>query len=129
MSTFFHRAYAYVASVITGEPAVIAWFLNGGAAMLAAYVFHLSGTGEAALATIVTAAVTIYTALSARPAAVPVAVGALATILTAAGAFGLHLSGQSTAMVTTVVSIVLALLFRVNLTPVATLRKARTAPR
>lgn len=134
MSAFIKRARAYIAETIVADPAVFAWFLNGGAALLAAYAFGLGSTGEAALATIITALSAIWTALKARPAGVAVAVGALATILTAAGTFGLHLSPHASAMVTTVASIVLSLLFRANLTPVATLKaqaKAvaeRTAP-
>jgi len=130
MSAFINRARAYIAATIAADPAVFAWFLNGGAAMLAAYVFGLGSTGEAAVATIITALSALYTALKARPAGVAAAVGALATILTAAGTFGLHLSPHTSAMVTTVASIVLSLLFRANLTPVATLKaKAAAASR
>jgi hypothetical protein len=61
----------------------------------------------------------------ARPAKVPVITGAASTIAVAAGAFGLHLAPAALATGVTVLSAVLALVFRQNITPVATLNAAK----
>lgn len=106
------------------EPAILAWAVNGGLALVLAFIFHISGKQEAAVTTIATALATAYTAWKAGPSGVPVLIGALATGVTAAGAFGFHPSAQVLATVTAVASAVLPLVFRVNLTPKA----ATTAP-
>lgn len=109
-------------SLLAYEPAAISWALNGGVALVCAYAFGLSSTQEAAVTTIVTALAAIWTGARARPVAVPAIVGALTTAVTAAAAFGLHVSPDVMALGSSAVSAALALLFRQNLTPVATLR-------
>jgi predicted lipid-binding transport protein (Tim44 family) len=104
------------------EPAVLAWATNGGVAALAAFVLHLSGTQTAAVTIITTALAAAVTAYQARPVNVSVMVGSLATIATAGAAFGLHLPAQAIATGTAVLSVVLGLVFRANLTPTATVR-------
>jgi len=116
-----------VREALAYEPAVIAWALNGGIASLLAFVFGFTRTQEAAAATIVTALAAIYTAVRARPAKVPVIVGAVSAIAVAAGAFGLHLPANVTATGVTVLSAVLALIFRQNLTPAAAVKPAAAA--
>lgn len=76
------------------NPSVTAWFFNGGAALFVAYALGLSHVQEAAVATIISALATIYTAVRARPVGIPLLLGALATGITAAGAFGLHPSAK-----------------------------------
>lgn len=119
MSSIIKRLRALLAY----EPAATAWALNGGIAIVFAYLFRFTKTEEAAAATIVTGLATIYTAFRARPVAVPLVVGALTTIVTAAGTFGLHASPQVISVALSVVSGVLALLFRQNLTPAAALKR------
>lgn len=125
--TVLRDLWARVRYLFMFEPAVVAWALNGGVAVLAAWAFHLTSFEEASVATIVTAAATIYTAAAARPADVPTIIGALTTIVTAAAAFGFHPPAQWIAVGTAAVSIVLPLVFRVNLTPLAAI-KANQAP-
>lgn len=111
--TFWQRVKALLAY----EPAVVAWAVNGGVATVLAYVVHLSPTAGAAVTTITTALAAAYTAARAKPVAVSAIVGALATIATAGAAFGLHVSPEVIASGVTVLSAVLGLVFRANLTP------------
>lgn len=104
------------------EPAVLAWAVNGGLAALLGFAFHLSPGALAAVTTAATGASTVITAVQARPVNVSVLVGSLATIATACAAFGLHLPSAAIATGATMLSAVLALVFRANLTPSATLR-------
>lgn len=126
MTAFLARFKALWAS----EPAALSWAVNGGIALVCAYAFGLSHAEEAAVATIVTALAAIATAVQARPVVIPAVVGALTTALTAAGAFGLHVSPETISVGSAVVSAVLALLFRQNLTPAATIRdlQPKSAP-
>lgn len=125
--TVLRDLWARVRYLFAYEPAVVAWALNGGVAVLAAWAFHLTSTQEAAVTTIVTAAAAIYTATTTRPADVPTIIGALVTVVTAAAAFGFHPPAQWIAIGTAVASIMLPLALRVNLTPLAAI-KANQAP-
>jgi len=115
---------AYLRRLLAEEPAVVAWITSGGLAMLIAYAFHFSHTWQAAAATIITALATGMSALLAKPRHIQVVIGALATILTAAGTFGFHVSAHTEAIVLSAASMVLAFLFRQNLSPVASSRHA-----
>ena len=108
-----------VISLIRSEPAVILYAAS--AVLTAVITFGCRATpGQAAaVATIATAAVTIITALTTRPVTIPVVTGAVATIATAAGAFGLHLTTDQIGAAVPVLSIILALVLRQNVTPVA----------
>lgn len=117
----FRQAMAY-------EPAVAAWAADGGIAALVAFVFHVNSTEEAAVTTICTALAAIYTAFRARPVSVSVLTGAIATIATAAGAFGLHLPPGEIATGVTALTAILALIFRANLSPKAALKPAVKPP-
>ena len=110
---------AYLKNLLRYEPAVIAWAASGGLALLLAFVFHFTSTQEAAAATIVTALATLYTLVKAGPSGVPGILGALATAVTAAAAFGFHPSAQVLAVCTSIASVLLPLIFRMNLTPKA----------
>lgn len=123
------RIIAYVKALLAEEPAVTAWLLSGGLAMLVAYVFHWGHTEQAAAATVVTALAALYSALMARPAHIQVAVGILGTLITAAATFGLHVSAHAESAVLAGASIVLAFLFRQNIEPVALARKRAGAER
>jgi hypothetical protein len=109
------------------EPAVLAWALNGGVAVVLAFALHFTKTEEAAVATIVTALAAAYAAARTRPVAVSAVVGALVTGVTAASAFGLHLSASEMGAGEAIVSGLLALLFRANVTPKAALKKMEFA--
>ena len=110
---------ARLKSLAAYEPALLAWATSGGLAVVCAFLFHLSSTQEAAVTTIATAAAAAYSAVMARPVAVPVILGALVTAVTAASAFGLHLTAEQAGAGAAVVSGLLGLLFRANLTPAA----------
>ncbi|MCW2901487.1 MAG: hypothetical protein JWO67_3752 [Streptosporangiaceae bacterium] len=117
----------YLRSLLKYEPAIVAWALNGGIALVAAYLLHFTKTQEAAAATVVTALAGAYTAIKARPFAVAALTGALMTAVTAAAAFGFHPTAQVTAAVLAVVSAVLPLVLRANLTPLATVKRMQLA--
>lgn len=101
------------------EPVLLSWVLNGGFAVLLGNVFHISTTQEAAVTTIATALVSIYAWWKTTPHAVAGLVGGISTIAVAAGAFGLHLSSAKIGFGVAILSAVLALLFRQNVSPVA----------
>ena len=106
------------------EPAVLAWAASGGLAVVLAFLFHLSHTQEAAVTTIAAALATVYVAARARPVEGPAVIGALVTAVTAAAAFGLHVPVRDISVGEAVVSAVMALMFRANLTPAAAARPA-----
>lgn len=72
---------------------------------------------------ILTAVAAIVTAVKARPVEVSAIVGGVSTIAVAAAAFGLHLSGAEIGALAAILSGILGLVFRANLTPA----KARPA--
>lgn len=110
---------AWLKNLWAFEPAALAWAVNGGLAALLGVALHLGPTPVAAVATVTTALSTVVTAVKARPVNVSVLVGSLATIATACAAFGLHLPAPVIATGTAVLSAVLGLVFRANLTPAA----------
>jgi hypothetical protein len=110
------------------EPAVIAWAVNGGIAAILAFLVHLTPTEIAAITTITTAAAAVVTAAQARPIAVSVITGAVVTIATAVGAFGLNLPTATIGAAVTALSGLLGLLFRQNLTPLVHVTPVAIAP-
>lgn len=115
-------------NVLQYEPAVLAWAINGGIALVIGNLTHLS-TGQAGAITVVTSALAmIYTAARTRPVAVSVITGALATIATAVGYFGLHLDPTVVAAVVSIVSTLLGLLTRQNVTPKASIKELKPGP-
>jgi hypothetical protein len=76
-----------------------------------------------AVVTIATALAAAVTGLKARPAEVPVILGAAGAVLSAFTAFGLKLSPQATAEILSGLQIALAFAFHLTLTPVVTLKK------
>src|ERR1700761_720997 len=85
---------AKIRTWLAENPSITAWFFNGGAALFVAYALGLDHVQEAAIATIISALATAYTAVRARPVGIPLLIGALVTGITAAGAFGLHPSAK-----------------------------------
>lgn len=99
------------------EPAVWLYALNAGVALLVAFGFDLTQAQVAAVTTIATAVLTIVAAVMTRPVVVSTITAAAASLLTAAAAFGLHLTANQTGAVVTALSIALALLLRQNVSP------------
>ena len=113
-------------ALIQAEPAV---FVNGLAALvsvLAAFGVRASPHQVAAVATIGTAVAAIVTAWMTRPVQVPVIIGAVTSIAVASAAFGLHLSAAEIGAAAPLVSLVVSLLLRQALSPVASLPKRAT---
>lgn len=113
---------AKLKNLLQYEPAVLAWAVNGGLAAILAFLVHLSPDQVADVTIVTTGLSTIYTAVMTRPVSVSVLIGALVTIAPALGAFGLHLSTDAIGVGVTVLSAILGLVFRANLTPTARLR-------
>lgn len=110
---------SYLKSLLQFEPVVLGWVLNGGLAVLLGNVVHITSTQEAAVTTIATGAVGVYAWVSTKDHAVSGLVGTLSTIAIAASAFGLHLSSPQIGAGAAILSGILALLLRQNVTPVA----------
>lgn len=109
--------WARLQALLAYEPAAIAWAANGGIAVIVGVLVPLTPVETAAVTTITTALAAIYTAIRARPVAVSIITGAMATVATAAGAFGLHLPSAVIATAVSVLGAILGLVFRANLTP------------
>lgn len=105
------------------EPAVLLYALNAGVALLVAFGLPLSQSQVAAVTTIATAVLSIATAIMTRPIVVSTITAAVASLLTAGAAFGLHLSANQTGAVVTALSIGLALLLRQNVSPAPALAR------
>ncbi len=116
---------AVLSDIALYEPAVAAWAASGGLAAVAVFAFHATPVQTAAVVTVASALATVYTAWRAVPPAVPLIAGAVATIATASAAFGLHLTSQEIEAGTTVLSGLLALMLRANISPGA---PPKTAP-
>lgn len=99
------------------EPVIVAWALNGGLAVLLGNVVGISPTQEAAVTTIVTGAVAIFTAIKTDNFTVSGFTGVLSTVLVAAAAFGLHLSSQEIGVSVAVIAGILGLVLRANVSP------------
>lgn len=101
------------------EPAVLAYAISAAITAWAAFGFRAPPHDVADVSLIATALVTIVTALATTPRPVPVITGAIVELLTTAGAFGLHLTSAQIGAATPLISIVVALLLRQAITPVA----------
>jgi uncharacterized membrane protein YjjP (DUF1212 family) len=104
---------------VKAEPAVTAWALNGGVAVLLGTVVGLTHTQEASVTTILTGLVALYTMTRTKEFTVSAFTGVLTTAVVAAGAFGLHLSGQDIGLLVSAVAAVTGLLLRANVSPSA----------
>jgi hypothetical protein len=106
-------------NLLSYEPVLLGWVLNGGLAVLLGNVAHISHTQEAAVTTAATAVVAIVAWVKTTPHAAAGLVGAISTIAVAAGAFGLHLSSAEIGAGAAILSGILALLLRQNVSPAA----------
>jgi hypothetical protein len=109
------------------EPVILAWALNGGLAVLLGDLFHITTTQEAAVTTIATGLVAVFTALHTKPFAVTAFTGALTTIAVAGAAFGLHLPAQDIGVGVAILASIAGLGLRANVSPVA-VKPAETPP-
>jgi hypothetical protein len=101
------------------EPVIVAWAVNGGLAVLLGNVVGISHTQEAAVTTIMTGLVAIYTAVKTDNFTVTGFTGALTTIAVAATAFGLHLSAQEISAGVAIISGIIGLILRGSVSPAA----------
>jgi hypothetical protein len=107
------------------EPAVLLYALNAAVALFVAFGLPMSQTQVAAVTTGATALLTVVAAFMTRPVVVSTVTAAVASLLTAAAAFGLHLSANQTGATVTALSIALALLLRQNVSPSPALVRSR----
>jgi hypothetical protein len=105
---------------IKADSALILYAVQAVLAVIVAFGISPSPGWTAAVVTITAALITIATGILTRPVRVSVITGAVATILTAAAAFGLHLSSAQTGAGVTALSVVLALVLRQNISPALT---------
>lgn len=114
----------YISGLLKYEPVIVAWALNGGLAILLGNLVHISSTQEAAVTTALTAAVAIYSAIKTRPFEASIFSGGLTTLVVAAASFGLHLPAADVGVAVTIISAVVGLLLRSNVTPSATVNSS-----
>lgn len=117
-----------MSGILKYEPVILAWVLSGGLAVLLGNVIHISSTQEAAVTTIATALVGIFTWLRTSPHAVSGLVAFISTIAVAASAFGLHLSSAEIGAGVSILSGVLALLLRSHVSPIVNPAPPPVAP-
>lgn len=106
-------------NILKYEPVLLAWVLNGGLAVLLGNLIHISSTQEAAVTTFATALVGIYSWWKTTPHSVGGLVAAISTIAVAASAFGLHLSSAEIGAGAAILSGILALVLRSQVSPTA----------
>ena len=106
-------------NILKYEPVLLAWVLNGGLAVLLGNLIHISSTQEAAVTTIATALAGIYGWVMTKDHAASGLVAFISTIAVAATTFGLHLSSAEIGAGAAILSGVLALVLRQNVSPAA----------
>lgn len=121
MSKSTREAMAATPARFKYDPALYLYYLNAALALVVAFFpgLNLSATVQAAIITIATAVLAAISALLVRPIHVAVLVAAATTALTAAAAFGLHLSDNRMAALTSALSIVIPLILRLIVDPKA----------
>jgi len=107
-------------------PAAILYAANAVIALVVSFGF-LTAVQAHYVTTIATAVLGLAVAFLARPPVIPVISAGLATILTAIGGFGIHLSDAKIGALVTLVSLVTAYLTHQAVTPVAAARQGTTA--
>lgn len=105
------------------EPAVLLYVLNAALAAAVSYGLPLNHAVVAATVTIATAALSAWAAFLTRPVVVSSLTSAAGTILAAMAAYGLHLSTDQIGTSVTLLSVVLALLLRQNVSPAPALAR------
>jgi hypothetical protein len=106
-----------VAEIKDYEPVIVAWALSGGLAVLLGDVVHISSVQEAAVTTILTGLVAIYTMVRTKEFVVTTFTGVLTTIAVAAAAFNLHLTSQQIGVGVAVIGGIIGLVLRQNVNP------------
>jgi intracellular septation protein A len=99
------------------EPALYVSVLNAALAAAVAYGLPLNSTQTAAVITVATAVLAMVTAVMTRPVEVSALTGAGVTLVTALGAFGLHLTQDQLGTAVALVSILLGLVLRGHVSP------------
>jgi len=99
------------------EPAAYLYVFNAALAAAIAWGLPLNHTQTAAATVIVTAILTMVTAVLTRPVEVSALMGAAVTLVTALGAFGFHLSQAQIGTGTALLSIVLGFILRIHVSP------------
>lgn len=99
------------------EPAAAAWAVNGGLALLLGNFVHLTATQGAAVTTGVTAVVALFTMFRTTPAAVGMLTGTLSALAAASATFGLHLQPVQVSVAVAVMSGLMGLMTRANVSP------------
>jgi hypothetical protein len=129
--TGFRSLVARLKTLLETKPAAL---LYGLAAILPP-VLDALGVSKGYIGAVVTIAAALaaaVTGLKARPAEVPVILGAAGAVLSAFTAFGLKLNPQATAEILSGLQIALAFAFHLSLSPasapVPVIRKAKAAP-
>jgi hypothetical protein len=106
-------------TILGQEPAVILFMVNALVALLVAFGLGLSQVQVAAISTIASAIVSIVVTLMTRPIVVSALTGAVTTLMTAVAGFGLEFTADQIGATVTVLSLVLGLVLRANVTPVS----------
>lgn len=107
----------FISNLAKYEPVLLGWVLSGGLAVLLGNVFHISSTQEAAVTTIATALAGIYAWVETQDKGLSTLVAFISTVAVAAGSFGLHLSSAEIGAGAAILSGIIALVFRVQATP------------
>jgi hypothetical protein len=109
------------------NPASILFAVNAIVAMAVSWGANLSPDQTGAITAIVTAVLTIFTAVTTRPVGLQVILGGVTAVATAMATFGLHLTQAQIGTGVTVLSIVLAGVFHLAHVPVAAAKQGTTA--
>ncbi|WP_052422898.1 hypothetical protein [Nonomuraea candida] len=125
-------------SIFGQEPTTILFMVNALVALLVSFGLNLSQTQVATIATVAGAVMSIVVTFMTRPIVVSALTGAVTTLMTAVAGFGLEFTAEQIGATVTVLSLVLGLVLRANVTPksgpvqpgldAALLRDARQQP-
>lgn len=100
------------------EPALVLFAGNAAVALSLAWGWHLTEHQVGSITVIATALFTVIAAFLARPVATAIIPGAVTTVITALTAFSLHLPPAAIGTTVAILSTLLSLLFRANMSPV-----------
>lgn len=103
--------------ILVKEPVLTAWLLNGGVAAIFGFFLHWDVTKEAALTTILTGVVGLYTTMRTTPPHVSGFAGVISTMVIAGASFGLHITPKATALLVMALTAVVPLVVRVHVSP------------
>ena len=109
------------------NPAVTLYVINALVAMAVAWGWHATRDQVGAVDTIVTGVLTIVAVFAVRPVVLPTAAAAAVTVLTAFGAFHLHVSPDVLNTTVAVASILIGYLLHLSGTPTVAARQGKTA--